>query len=160
MDDSEKLDILMQEIDHEEKLHTAFAKDKRYAFFQDIMSCWRNPQNYEKSSLVKTLSMKPIRVEYTEIAKVTTGLCILPAEDSLINKRFFHSNTDSMPDSLGGISEEEIITEGSLMSFVAPVCIRYLLYMQCLRGFMDAYPTQESIKADIDYWRICKSYQE
>ena len=158
IEDSEKIDLLFNSIEEEEKLHVKFVKDKRYTFFQDMMSCWRNAQNYEKSAIARNMGFKPVSLRYQDLAQISSGICVSPPEDATINKRLFHTENDDMSsDEKNPI--RDLVVEGPLMSFVAPVCIRYLLYMQCLRGFMEAYPTEDSVKNNLVYWQICKSMQ-
>lgn len=157
-DDEKKLNGLINLIKEEEKLHDSINKDRRYKFFQDIMSMWRTPQKYEQSAIASKLKLEPISLESKELAEIRSGICIAPPEDSPINKRIFYSKLTAIPNDISN-NDNFIIVSGSLMAIVNNTYIKYLLYMQCLRGFMTTYASENAVESMLPYWQICKMMQ-
>lgn len=148
MEETEKLGMFIDQIADELKLHTD-TETKRYAFFKDLMYPYKVNMKYESSHQAESLGFKPVELNLTNLTKISHGLLTYPSEDNRSNNRMFWSKKTSVP---GGI----MVVNADMFPVVASYLNQYLTYLMALRGFVETYKTDESIKGLIAYWRMCK----
>lgn len=147
--ETEKLDMFFQQIEEEEKLHVELKKNRKYAFFQDLMYPYKVNMKYDKTHVAETLGMKPIPLQLKDLLKINSGMLIYPSEDNKSNRRVYHSAKSSVPSGL-------MTVDTSMFPVVANYLNQYLTYLMTLRGFVETYNTDESVKKLITYWKLCK----
>lgn len=148
-DEIEKIKMFIDQIDIEEKLHTEINTTKRYAFFQDLMYPYKVNIKYESSNQAERLGFKPVSFDIKQLTSISQGLLTYPSEDNRKNKRLFWSKKQKVPDGV-------MVVTASVFPVVASYLNQYLQHLLSLRGFIDTYKTDESIKGLIAYWRLCK----
>lgn len=154
--DVEKINDFLTQIEKEEKLHKEISKEKRYGVFKQLIHPYKTQIDYADTKEAKKLHMKPMNFDiktFTNIAIGTT--CHYSNIDMRFNRRFFITN-DTIPDDFEDDNLQ--ITTGAYMVFME-FLKKYLLYMQCLRGFVETYSTIKSMETMLIYWKICKTLQ-
>jgi len=153
--ETEQLNYIMNEIKSEEELHKKILKEKSYDFFKDILYPYKVNQKYEQSKKAMTYKLKPVPLELKSMLEINSGIICYPSEDNKYNKRLFWNSSGDV----SNIDSKALIVDSDLYAVLAEISNKYLLYMQALRGFVETYPTAESVQELLIYWKLCKNAQ-
>jgi hypothetical protein len=155
---TDQLSYLLDQISIEEKEHTAIQKDKSYDFFKDLLYPYKVNQKYDQSKKASTLKLKPVVLNIKNMVEIESGIVVYPSEDNRYNKRFFLSNSDDS--NMFNASDSSMIIDNGAYQIFADIVNKYILYLQALRGFVETYPTAESMQELLVYWKLCKNAQQ
>lgn len=153
--ETEKLGILMEKVEAEEALHKAISKEKPYEFFKDILYPFKVAQKYDQKKNISDLDFKYVPIELKSILNISDGLIVYPSEENKSNKRFLWSKHRDAEKLQTG----SLIISSSLYPVISDIVDKYILYLQALRGFVETYPTPDSMQELLVYWKLCKAAQ-
>jgi len=148
-EDKEKMELLFNFIDKEEKLHPAITKQKQYAFFQDLLYPYKVNQKFEQNALVKKYNFQQVPIELKNMINMKNMYVVYSDKIPKQNKIFFTTEQK--------VNIELDIIEIDAFPLFASICNEYLLYLQALRGFVETYDTVSKLQALTTYWKICKN---
>lgn len=152
---TDKLSIILTNIEEEEKNHKAIATVPSYAFFRDLLYPYKINQKFDQSAKASALKLKPVQLNLKSLLEINAGCVTYPPEDNRMNKRLFLS-TDFKADL---ILDTDIYIDSDAYTAISEICKKYLMHLQALRGFMETYPTEKAASELVTYFNLCKRAQ-
>lgn len=143
-DEAKKIAILEELIEEEEKIHVQLKKEKIYDFFKEIIYPYKKMQKYDLSPNAKGYN----KLSLDEIKNIKKGVIVLPCEEHLQNKCFYHNEKLGVGD-----------INTNLFPAAAEFLNKYYLYLLAIKGFVETYNTPEKFKELSNYWKVCKLAQ-
>jgi DNA-directed RNA polymerase subunit E'/Rpb7 len=146
-EDTEKIDIILNNIADEEKKHEALKSSKSYSFFTNLIYPYKTMRKFTISPIGS--SFKPASTDLKSILTINSG-CITNA-DSSVSDYLLHSSKH--------ISGNSSII-GPLYPALSDILHQRLKYLVTLREFTEMYDTVEKNQSMMAYWKICMSLKE
>jgi len=145
--DTEKLDLILNALADEEKLHANFKKNESYGFFKNLMYPYKTAQKFSLSPIGATF--KPVELTLKDILEIRDGS--LTSADITIKDFLVHSKKT--------FTTEKVI-ESPLYSAISSILQERILYLRTLREFAEYYNSVEKTQEMLAYWKICMSLKE
>lgn len=148
-EETEKLGVVIDMIEKEEKLHVILQKKKQYGFFRDLLYPYKVNQKFEQSTFAKNNKLAPKSIELKTMLQINSGFVVYPDKIPKSKKIFMWASGDSAPTSNA--------INGPAYPILSSICNKYLLYLRALRGFVETYDKPAKMQPLITYWKLCKN---
>jgi DNA-directed RNA polymerase subunit E'/Rpb7 len=148
--DTEKLDLILNNISIEEKLHEPLKKLESYTFFKNLMYPFKTVQKFNLSPAGE--SFKPVSLTLKDILEIRDGS--ITNADITVDNYLMHSKK------IFTASTAEKVLDSPMYSAISSILQERLLYMRTLREFSEYYNTAEKTQEMLAYWKICMSVKE
>lgn len=152
--ETEKITMVIDQINKEEALHSNLKTNKAYDFFDSLLYSYKTDQHTSQAPYITKNEFKPIAFDIKLFLDIESGIIVYPSEDNRNNKRLFWTKKTSIPESTN------MTVDTSLYPVLTDVLSKYLLYLQALRGFVETYPTADDAKKLTTYWKLCQNSQK
>ncbi len=149
LEDTEKLDALLGELETEEKKHAALkggASAKSYEFFSNLLYPYKTIRKPELSNIGANFT--PVVRELKEILKIRDG-CITNVD---LNTKDFIVHSNKKMD----LKDLNIINS-PLYPAISSIIYARIQFLKTLREFAEYYDTPEKNQQMMVYWKVCMS---
>lgn len=149
LEDTEKIDSILKELEDEQKLHLDIKQTKAYEKFSDLLYPYKTVRKFHLSPVGSKFD--PLKLELKEILKIRDG-CITNV-DLNVDEFVVHSkNTVNFP--------ELQIINGPLYPALSSILYQKIQFMKTLREFIEQYDTVDKNKPMLAYWKVCTDLKD
>ena len=145
--DTEKLDLILTDLDKEEKQHEDIKKTESYTFFKKLMYPYATPQKFQLSPIGATFISIPVTLK--NILEIRDGS--LTSADISSSEFLMHSKK---------LINIDKVIDSPLYPAISSILQERILYLRTLREFAEYYNSVEKTQEMLAYWKICVSVKE
>lgn len=155
-EETDKLDLLLNELNDEIKKHESVADEKSYKFLEDLVYPFKTVQKYEVSQIGSKFTK--ISCDLKTLLEIRDG-CLIAPEESCGGRKLnlYHSKKAISPTIVQSMGT---IVESSMYPAISDCISKKLTYLRNLRALFEQYNTFEKLQDMILYWKLCQSAKE